>query len=135
MKRLLSFILTIALVPALLAVENKYQAGTIVDIQQKAHTRVLYYLVNTPVTQDDPYFEVSIQFKDMVYIAEYTPRHSADGLPDDWKADAPVEGRIEKHHLYLKRPGGVDLDLTIIKHTAAGPARKTAESTPAAVKN
>ncbi len=31
----------------------------IITVEKKFHERVLYYLVNTPVTQDDPYYELS----------------------------------------------------------------------------
>ncbi len=66
------------------AAEKTYQTGKIVDIQQKKTTRVLYYQVNTPITKDEPYYEVSVQVKDTIYVGDYTPRHSADTLPDEW---------------------------------------------------
>ncbi len=57
-------------------------------VEKKSHERVLYYLVNTPVTQDDPYYEISLQQGTWLYLAEYTPRHAADSLPDEWKPGA-----------------------------------------------
>lgn len=101
------------------AAAKPYDSGKVLTIEQKARTRVLYYLVNTPVTQDDPYYEVTVQVKNMVYVGEYTPRHSSDTLPDDWKADTLVPVRLEKRHLYLKRPSGDELDLVITKKRAA----------------
>jgi|SRR5581483_33165 len=105
-------------VSSAIAAQKTYDTATIIDIQQKAHTRVLYYLVNTPVTQDDPYYEVSVQVKDAVFVGEYTPRHSDDTLPD-WKAGDKVQVRADKHHLYLKTPGGSDLDLALVKRAPA----------------
>ena len=96
-----------------------YIPAKILDIQEKARTRVLYYLVNTPVTQDDPYFEVSVQLKDTVYLAEYTPIHRKDTLPDDWKVDTVVQARVEKHYLFLQRPSGGEIQLVIIKRRPA----------------
>ena len=111
--------------PALHAVEKPFAPAKILDIQQKARTRVLYYLVNTPVTQDDPYYEVSVQIGGMTYIGEYTPRHAAEVLPEDWKTDTVVQARVEKHYLYLKRPSGGEVQLVIVKHIASGSTQKT----------
>jgi hypothetical protein len=107
------------LISGLYAAESPYVTGTIVDVQQKAHTRVLYYLVNTPITRDDPYFEIQVQIKDRIYTGEYAPRHSADLLPATWKPEADVEVRLEKHFMFLKRPNGEELEFGITRHTAA----------------
>src|SRR5271169_5385516 len=86
------------------ATKKPYVDGTIVDVQQKATTRVLYYQVDTPITQDDPYYEISVQIKDKVYFGRYTPMHSSDTLPEDWTAGSTVQARIDGRHLVLKRP-------------------------------
>jgi hypothetical protein len=107
------------LISALHAAENPYVTGKIVDIQQKVHTRTLYYVVNTPITRDDPYFEVSIQVKDKIYTGEYTPRHSADTLPEIWKDNADIKVRLEKHTMFLTRPNGNEMEFIITRHTKA----------------
>src|ERR1700674_3950765 len=91
MKRIVASaaLLTVLLFfPNLHAAEKQFETGRIVTVEKKFHTRVLYYLVNTPVTQDDPYYEVSLQLGDMVLLTEFTPRHAADDLPDGWKDHA-----------------------------------------------
>jgi hypothetical protein len=103
----------------LLAAESPYQTGKIVDIQRKTRSRILYYQVNTPVTQDDPYYEISVQLKDVVYTGDYAPRHAADTLPEDWKAGADLRIRLEKHSMFLQRPEGRELQFTLVKHKAA----------------
>jgi hypothetical protein len=113
------FLLSFLLVSACRAAENGDVTGRIVDVQQKVHTRVLYYVVDTPITRDDPYFEVSVQIKDKVYTGEHTPRHVADTLPADWKAEAEVRVRLEKHTMFLKRPNGEEMEFIITRHTAA----------------
>jgi hypothetical protein len=105
--------------PALAAIENQYQKGKVVDVQQKVNTRVLYYQVNTPITQDDPYYEVSVQVGDTTYVGQYTPRHAKDTLPEDVVVSADVQVRLEKRHMFLKRSSGDELDLPIIKRTGA----------------
>jgi hypothetical protein len=55
----------------LFAAEKQFLTGRIITVEKKFHERVLYYLVNTPVTQDDPYYEVSLQLGDSVFLTEY----------------------------------------------------------------
>ncbi len=126
---LVSFLL-LSLALNLSAVEHPYQAGKIINIQQDVHTRVLYYVVNTPVTQDDPYYDVTIQVKDMVYVGEYTPRHSADTLPLGWDVHADVELRVEKGAMFARRPDGRELQLAMVKHYSAAPQSQPGSSSP-----
>ncbi len=124
------FVLLLAAVatPGFGAVEKQYQMGKIVDIQQKTNTRVLYYQVNTPITKDEPYFEVSVQVKDTIYVGDYTPRHSADTLPEEWNLpQAEVRLRLEKHSMFLTRPTGTELQFVIVKRIAVAPAQKISE--------
>lgn len=123
-------VLAAVTVPASFAVQKLYQSGRIVSVEQKAHTRVLYYLVNTPVTQDDPYYEIKVQLQDTIYLTEFTPRHSDDTPPDDWTPDAAVQGRIDRRHLFLKRPSGAEIDLVVVKHSPAEPATTAPDADP-----
>ena len=121
-------LLSAVLIPGLYAVEKLYQTGKIGDIQQKTNTRVLYYQVNTPITKDEPYFEVSVQVKDTIYVGDYTPRHSADTLPEEWNVpQAEVRLRLEKHYMFLTRPAGTELQFVITKRIAVATAQKTSE--------
>ncbi len=105
---------------SLQAAEKQYGPGRIVGVEKKAHERILYYLVNTPVTQDDPYYELSLQQTNWLYLAEYTPRHAADSLPDDWKPGAEVQMKLtDKHHAWVKSPGGPELQVTVVKRLPA----------------
>lgn len=113
-------LVVIVSVPRLQAAEKQYGPGRIVSVEKKARERVLYYLVNTPVTQDDPYYEVSLQQGNWLYLAEYTPRHAADNLPDDWKAGAEVQLKIaDKHHAWIKGSGGPELQVIVVKRLSA----------------
>jgi hypothetical protein len=112
----------------LYAVEKLYQTGKIVDVQQKTNTRILYYLVNTPVTKDEPYFEVSVQVKDTIYVGDYTPRHAAETLPEEWGVpQAEVRLRLEKHYMFLMRPAGTEMQFVITKRIAVAPTQKIPE--------
>lgn len=121
--------MAVASLPGMYAAEKQlYQTGKIVDIQQKTKTRILYYQVDTPVTKEDPYFEVSVQVKDTIYVGDYSPRHPGDALPDEWNVPrADVRLRLEKHYMYLMRPAGTELQFMIVKRTTAAPAQTTSE--------
>lgn len=116
-------------ISSLYAAEKLYMTGKILDVEQKTNTRVLYYLANTPVTKDEPYFEVSVKVKDTIYIGDYSPRHAGDSLPDEWNVpQAEVRLRLEKHYMFLTRPAGSELQFVITKRIAAAPAQKIPES-------
>ncbi len=132
MKRaLIIFPFLLLLLGQLFAIEKLYQAGTIVDVQQKVNTRVLYYIVNTPITKDEPYYEVSVQIKDTVYLGRYMPRHADDTLPEEWIAGAAVQARIEKRNLFIKRPSGSDVQFVIYKESAAKTGTPAPQPAPA----
>jgi hypothetical protein len=70
--------------------------------------------VTTPV----PYFEVTVELGEMRYVANYTPRHAEEELPEAWKAGAAVQARVEKHFIYLKRQDGSELQFVIARKTS-----------------
>jgi hypothetical protein len=123
MKRIFSFAiatLLVALLPlaVLRAAEKEYVPGQIVTVEKKFHERVLYYLVNTPVTQDDPYYELSLRSGDVLLLTEFTPRHAADELPEGWKGGSKVEMKVtDKHHVLVRQSDGIELQLLIVKRT------------------
>ena len=134
MKRIpvrIGLLLFLVTFPALFAVEKQYETGKILDVQQKARTRTLYYLVNTPVTRDEPYYELTVQVRDTVYVAEYTPRHSADTLPDDWRTGTEIQLKADKRHLLVKRPGEAQADLVVVKHMPAASWKAPPQDPPA----
>jgi hypothetical protein len=124
-------LLAFLFLPLLLcAAESTYQSGKIVDLQRKTRSRILYYQVDTPVTQDDPYYEISVQLNKVVYTGDYAPRHAADTLPEDWKTGTDVSIRLEKHYMFLQRPEGRELQFTLVKHKAAPLATPAVEVAP-----
>jgi hypothetical protein len=100
------------------AAEKQYVPGKIIAVEKKFHERVLYYLVNTPVTQDDPYYELSLRAGDLLLLTEFTPRHAADELPEGWTSGGNVEMKVtDKHHVMVRQPDGIELQLLILKRT------------------
>jgi hypothetical protein len=118
--------------PHLYAAEKQYEPGRIVTVEKKFHERVLYYLVNTPITQDDPYYEITLQVGNIVLLTEFTPRHAADDLPDGWKDNAEVQMKVtDKHHVWVKQDGGMELQLLIVKRMPATTPSAVPEPAPA----
>ena len=110
---------------------RKYEKATISAVQQKTNTRILYYVVNTPITKDEPYYEVGLQTKDTKYLARYTPRHTADTLDESWKADASVNVRVDGRHLFIQRDNGMETAFVIVKHTALDVGQADSKPAPA----
>jgi len=98
-------------------VEKPYATGKIVNVEDKVNTRVLYYQVDTPITRDDPYYEVSVQLKNIIYLCVYTPRHAKDLLPPEWMPGAEVKLKLEEKRLVLLTPAGEELEMPIAKRT------------------
>ncbi|MFZ0285108.1 MAG: hypothetical protein WAL32_07740 [Terriglobales bacterium] len=113
------------------AAAKQYVNGTIVDVQEKTATRVLYYQVDTPITQVDPYYEIAVRIKDTEYSGRYTPMHSSDTLPEDWHVGATVEARIDGRHLVLKRPSGGEMSFAFTKRPQLKPVPSSSAPAPA----
>lgn len=109
------------------AAQNGYIDGKIVNVADKVKSTVLYYQVNTPVTRDDPYYEISVQVKDIAYKGIYTPRHAKDLLPPEWIPGADVKVKIDGRHMTLLTPGGHEIDTAIAGRTVG-----TVQQPPAA---
>jgi hypothetical protein len=128
MKFCFVLLLATILVPNLHAAEKPVLTGKILDVQQKTTTRVLYYQVDTPITKDEPYYEVSVQVKDTIYVGDYTPRHASATLPDEWNVpQTEVRVRLDKHYMFLTRPAGTEVQFVIVKRMAAAPAQNSSE--------
>jgi hypothetical protein len=135
MKRILAsavLLLLLSFSSRLYAAEKQYEPGRIVSVEKKFHERVLYYLVNTPITQDDPYYEVTLRLGNLVLLSEFTPRHAADDLPDGWTDNAQVQIKVtDKHHVWVKRDGGMELQLLVVKSVPATTPSAAPEPAPA----
>lgn len=112
------------------AAEKQYETGKIVDLQQKVNTRILYYIADTPVTKDDPYYEVSVESKSILYLAKYIPRHADENLPVEWQPGANVELRTDAHHLYLRKYSGIDIEFAIEKRSGIMKVDSKPDPTP-----
>ncbi len=103
------------------AVENGDLPLTIVRAEVKTRDRVVAWVVNTPIYNEDPYFEVAVRTAKTVIVAERDPEHRHEALPEDWKPGAIVQGRVDRHHLFLRRPNGTEVRFIITHRRKAAP--------------
>lgn len=110
------------------AVSNAVEPGelpmTIVRAEQTLRDRVVAWVNDTPIYQQDPWFEVAVRAGDKVLEAEYQPSSPYETLPVFWKAGVEVQGRVRGHSLFLKRPNGVEIRFVILKRTAVSASKK-----------
>jgi hypothetical protein len=104
---------------SLFAFESGGVSFTIVRAEQKTHDRVVYWVVNTPLYREEPYFEVEVRAAGTILVGEYEPRHAGEMLPVNWRPGARVQGRVERRHLLLRRPNGAELSFVITRRVAA----------------
>jgi hypothetical protein len=116
--------------PNLYAAHPLDQKGKIVEVQRKSQERLLYYLVNTPITKEEPYYEISVQVGHTRLVGDYIPRHSSETVPDEWVPNAEVAVAVEKHYFYLQRPSGGEMQLVLVKRIVAPAPGKMPDAAP-----
>ena len=125
MRRLIAvatFLLSLSILAS--AAEKQYENAVILKNDQKKNTRTLYWVVDTPITEDDIYYDVTVLTKDKVYIARYTPRHHDDPLPDQWVTGSTAKIRVDGGHLYIADSDGDETKLVVYKRRAPTPTEQ-----------
>ena len=123
-RRLLVALLVLGIGASLDAVESGELPMTIVRAEQKMRDRVVAWVNDTPIYQQDPYFDVAVRAGDKVLEGEYEPSSQWETLPVFWKPGVEVQGRVRGHSLFLKRPNGVEIRFVILKRTAVTAIKK-----------
>ncbi len=106
------------------AVENGELTMTIVRAEEKKRDRVVAWVNDTPIYQQDPYFDVAVRAGDKVLEGEYEPSSQWETLPVFWKPGVKVQGRVRGHSLFLKRPNGVEIRFVILKRNTISADQK-----------
>ena len=117
-RGLLIALLLLGLGAGMYAIESGELTMTIVRAEQKTRDRVVAWVNDTPIYQEDPYFEVVVRAGDKLLEAEYEPSSKWETLPVFWKRGVEVQGRVRGHSLFLKRPNGAEIRFVILKRTA-----------------
>ncbi|MBZ5655980.1 MAG: hypothetical protein LAO56_11980 [Acidobacteriia bacterium] len=69
-RRVLLALLLVGLSASSFAVESGPLTLTIVRAEQRTRDRVVLYLVNTPIYQEDSYFEVAVRADGLLVVGE-----------------------------------------------------------------
>ncbi len=105
------------------AVESGELSMTIVRAEQVARDRVVAWVNDTPIYQQDPWFEIAVRAGDKILEGEYQPSSPWETLPVFWKPGVEAQGRVHGHSLFLKRPNGVEIRFVILKSTAVSASK------------
>jgi hypothetical protein len=106
MKSFASLACIVLVALTLPAAQNGYVDGKIVHVEDKVKS-----------TRDDPYYEITVQVKDIAYKGIYTPRHAKDLLPPEWIPGANVKVKIDGRHMTLLTPGEHEIETAIMSRT------------------
>jgi len=123
-RKLLIALVLLSLGALSYAAESGELPMTIVRAEQKTRDRVVAWVNDTPIYQQDPYFEVAVRAGDKILEAEYEPSSAWETLPEFWKPGVQVQGRVRGHSLFLKRPNAVETRFVILKRTPVSAFRK-----------
>ena len=108
----------------LFAVQNGEMTMTIVRAEEKKRDRVVAWVNDTPIYQQDPYFDVAVRAGDQVLEGEYDPQSQWETLPVFWKPGVQVQGRVRGHSLFLKRPNGTEIRFVILKRSTVSAKKR-----------
>jgi hypothetical protein len=118
MKRLWPILLlALACVP-LVAAQSPWQYGRIVDVSKSVNTRTKAWVVNTPITEDEITYTISVHVQDKIIVGTYelTPEESPP--PEEWTTNYPLRIQLAGGRLYLRAPTG-DLTLHVVRRKTA----------------
>ena len=116
--RLLILIGIVVLSPSSLS-QDTWRVGRIVDVQKNVTTKTLYWLVNTPVTQDETEYTISVHLGNKIVIGSYSLSKMQSEPPEEWTKGRPVKLRFEDNQMFLRPPTGHELKLDVAKRKSA----------------
>ena len=96
-----------------------WQVGRIQDVRKDVSSKVLYYVVNTPVTEDIITYTITVHVNDKLVSAFYEQDKVQDAPPSEWTESTPVWVRIEDKTIWLKGATSSEIKLTVTKSKPA----------------
>jgi PEGA domain-containing protein len=118
MNRLWRILLLLLACVPLVAAQSTWQYGRIVDVSKSVNTRTKAWVVNTPITEDEITYTISVHVQDKIIVGTYelTPEESAP--PEEWTTNYPLRVRLASGRLYLRALTG-DLTLHVVRRKLA----------------
>ena len=118
MKRLWPILLLLIVYVPIAAAQGPWLYGRIVDVHKSVNTKTKAWVVNTPITEDEVSYTVSVHIQDKILVGSFdlTPEESAP--PPEWTTNYPVRVQVVADRLFVRGPTG-DLRLRIVQRKIA----------------
>ncbi len=96
------------------AADSPWQYGRIADVSKSVTTKTKAWVVNTPITEDEITYTISVQVQDKIIVGTYelTPEESPP--PPEWTTNYPIKVQMVADRIYLRAPTG-DLTLHVVR--------------------
>lgn len=112
MRRLLLVVLVLSSMP--LAAADPWLYGRIADVQKSVNTKTRAWVVNTPITEDEITYTVSVHVGDRLLTGNYQPTSEESPPPEEWTTNYPVKVLVAGDAMSVRGPTG-EVRLHIIK--------------------
>jgi hypothetical protein len=96
-----------------------WQVGRIEQVKKDVTSKPLYYIVNTPVTEDIVTYTISVHVNKQIVTGYYELDKSQAEPPEEWTGNTPVWIQIQDKNLYLKSATSGEFKLTAVKSRPA----------------
>lgn len=96
-----------------------WQVGRIEQVKKDVASKPLYYIVNTPVTEDIVTYTISVHVNKQIVTGYYELDKSQAEPPEEWTENTPVWIQIQDKNMYLKSATSGEFKLTAVKSKPA----------------
>ncbi|MBI1739673.1 MAG: PEGA domain-containing protein [Acidobacteriales bacterium] len=120
MKRVLLIVCVLIGCGRLTAADSPWQYGRIADVRKSVTTKTKAWVVNTPITEDEIVYTISVHVLDKILVGNYELTPEGSPPPEEWTTNYPLRVQVVGDNLYLRAPTG-DLRLHIVRRKNARP--------------
>jgi hypothetical protein len=104
----------------------QYQSATLKEIKETKEPQTVYRQVpqpdgstiNLPQTEYKKVYHIKVALGEEIVVGRWSPTFSFGKVPS-WTLGQPVPIRIQKNHMWLKKPNGKELKTTIEQRSQA----------------
>src|SRR6266576_4575156 len=118
MKRFSAVVLFALTCLLAVAAQAPWQYGRIEDVSKSVNTRTKAWVVNTPITEDEISYTISVHLQDKIIVGSYELTPEESGPPEEWTTNYPVKVQLVGDRIYLRAPTG-DLRLHVVRRKNA----------------
>ena len=118
MRRL--FVVILLLASVRLVAADSWLYGRIADVQKSVNTKTRAWVVNTPITEDEVTYVVSVHVGDRLVVGNYQPGSEESPPPEEWTTNYPVKVLIAGDAMSVRGPTG-EVQLHITRRKPAKP--------------